>query len=680
MQPGKEFLWQRLPAFRILLPFICGILMQWYLPVQPGYTLVICLLAIIIIILLAQFSLTSRYQLRILPGLFINLLFFGTGCMALQCKHHRHKKDWFGSHNYQQLIAVISEPPVEKPNSFRTIATISSYVSDHTIHTASGKVILSFPKSWNLPSYGEEIIICKKLPEIKSNSNPGGFDYKTYCSFNGISHQGYLTPKDYIRTKRMHRNIFFEKIFEWRRFIINVFKTHLRDPKVQGLAEALLIGYKDDLDKDLVKAYSNTGVVHVIAISGLHLALVYGLLMLFTKPLSAKRWRWLRVLLVISGLWLFSILAGAQPSILRASVMFTLIALRMIVKRNGSVYNSIAIAAFLLLAWNPFWLWDTGFQLSFLAVLSILIFYRKLYNLLCFQNKAVDFIWQLAAASLAAQVLTVPVTVYYFHQFPFLFLITNIVAVPLSSLIVYIEIFLCVISPFKTVAAFTAKLLELLIGFMNGFIERINSLPFGNWTGLSLSIIQVMIFYVLIITLAFAVIHRSKIAGYFTLLTSLLFLFFRSWDFYQAKNQQLITVYNIPKRNAIDFYNGRNAIYTGDNLNETELNLLTPTRILRRVRSTSLLKGKAFYFNGRSIVILDSSVMLLAGDRPVDILVISGRRSTKLTDIIKNHTISIVVIAADVPAWKASSIQKECELLKISCYTIVDKGAFVMHV
>jgi competence protein ComEC len=678
MQPGKEFLWQRIPAFRILLPFICGILIQWYLPLSFLFAFAMVVSTLLLLIILQQLSLPEKFRLRILPVILINVLFFALGCIALHNKHHRNKTDWFANQHYDKLIAVITEPPVEKTNSFRVPAKISYCIKDKMIIPASGKVMLSFTRSWSVPSYGDEIIIYKKLSEIKTNPNPGGFNYRRYCEFNGISHQGYLTTKDFGVTGNMHSDALYEQVFKWRSFILQVLRRYLPDPKIYGLAEALLIGYKDDLDKDLVKAYANTGVVHVIAISGLHLALVYGLLMVFTKPLSRKKWRWLRFVIVVSGLWLFSILAGAQPSILRASVMFTLIALRLIVNRNGSVYNSIAIAAFVLLAWNPFWLWDTGFQLSFLAVLSIIVFYRKVYPLLYFQNKAIDFIWQLAAASIAAQILTIPVTVYYFHQFPFLFLITNIVAVPLSSLIVYIEIFLCVVSPVNWLAGLTADLLKLLIGFMNGFIERINQLSFGNWTGLSINFIQVLLLYCIILSAAYAIINRSRYAGYVMLFSSFAFVSIRSLDVYKAKQQKRFIVYNIPKRKAIDFFNARKAIYAGDSLRESELNYVAPTRIVHRVSFVDPQKGKAFLFRSRSVVILDSTVKLLPGENTIDILVLSGRRFMKLADISKNHIIKQVVICSDVPAGKAYLIQKDCELFKISCYTVVDKGAFVV--
>ena len=195
--------------------------------------------------------------------------------------------------------------------------------------------------------------------------------------------------------------------------------TNIKGDKELGLAEALLIGYKDDLDKTLVQSYTNTGVVHIIAISGLHLGLIYWLLVQLLKPLQRRKYmKWLRPVIIILGLWLFSLLAGAQPSILRSAVMFTCIVIGETIAKKTSIYNSLALSAFGLLCWNPYWLWDVGFQLSYSAVLSIIIFMRPVYNLLYVKNKILDFFWKINAVTIAAQILTLPLSIYHFHQFP----------------------------------------------------------------------------------------------------------------------------------------------------------------------------------------------------------------------------------------------------------------------
>ena len=243
------------------------------------------------------------------------------------------------------------------------------------------------------------------------------------------------------------KGTWFFSIFEkHRQVILSILRRYIDGQKEAGLAEALLIGYKDDLDKTLVQSYTNTGVVHVIAISGLHLGLIYRILLLVLKPLHTNvTLRWLEADSYIVRSMGIQFMAGAQPSILRSAVMFTFI----VAGENfskGPRSTILALSAFFLLCYNPFWLWDVGFQLSYSAVLSIVIFMKPVYRLFYVKNKLLDYLWQLNAVTLAAQILTLPVSIYHFHQFPAHFILTNVLAVPLSSVILIGEIILCVIS------------------------------------------------------------------------------------------------------------------------------------------------------------------------------------------------------------------------------------------
>jgi competence protein ComEC len=264
--------------------------------------------------------------------------------------------------------------------------------------------------------------------------------------FQGITHQVYLKEDEFEILSTANKKRFQEFINITRAKVLDILRTNIRGDKELGLAEALLIGYKDDLDKTLVQSYSNTGVVHVIAISGLHLGLIYFLLTWLFKPLKKQKFKWLRPIFILTGLWLFTLLAGAQPSVLRSAVMFTCIIFSDLFARKSSIFNGLALSALILLCINPFWLWDVGFQLSYSAVLSIVIFMKPVYNWIYFPNKIMDFLWKLTAVTIAAQIFTTPVSIYHFHQFPMYFILTNFVAVPLSSAIVIGEIILCVVS------------------------------------------------------------------------------------------------------------------------------------------------------------------------------------------------------------------------------------------
>ena len=278
--------------------------------------------------------------------------------------------------------------------------------------------------------YGDFVLINKSLQQIKNGGNPGSFDYQRYASFQQVYHQVFLKKGECTILKQKDAGLFMQFIFALRSNTVHILQKYFGDDKkILGISEALLIGFKEDLDKDLVQAYSNTGVVHIIAISGLHLGLIYLVLSwLFKRAPFVRRSLPAQAVLILSCLWLFALLTGASASVLRSAVMFTCIVAGKTIQRQSSVYNALAVSAFILLCYNPYFLWDVGFQLSYLAIIGILWLQQPIYRLIYVKNLLIDKIWQMASVTLAAQLTAFPICIYYFHQFPNLFLIANLVA------------------------------------------------------------------------------------------------------------------------------------------------------------------------------------------------------------------------------------------------------------
>jgi competence protein ComEC len=579
---------------------------------------------------------------------------------------------------------------VEKAASYKALGRVEFISVNDSCKKASGQIILYFKKdsSGNRLHYGSQIIFRKPLQEIKNAGNPGSFDYKRYSLFQGITHQVYLSAGDFEVLPTENKNLFTAFIFNCRQWVITTLRQTIHGEKEQGLAEALLIGYKDDLDKNLVQSYSNTGVVHVIAISGLHLGLIYWLLLMLTKPLKKiKKFSWPRLLIVVSSLWLFSILAGGQPSVLRSAVMFTCIALGEVIYRKTSIYNTLTLSAFVLLCINPFWLWDVGFQLSYAAVLSIIVFFRPVYNWFYFANKAVDFLWKLNAVTIAAQLLTLPISVYHFHQIPTLFLLTNVVAVPLSSLILIGEIVLCVLFFIEPLADFLGNSLKWLIYFMNSYIERLDGVSFSTWNGLSLNIIQTTLLLIVVITFCYWLMEKKRIFLWLFTTSTLLFLSLHSASLVNSYQQKKLIVYNVPKHQAIDLIVANTYTFIGDSsilLDAFIRNFhIQPSRILHNVTSFQAIfsNTKDFDFSSIHISIVDTTIRFLPQQqkRKIDLLILSKNPKLYIGTLIKSFSISQIVIDGSVPAWKAALWKRDCDSLHIPCYDVSQNGAFVMN-
>lgn len=687
--------WKKIPVLRLLIPFCFGVVIQWYAQLDKTLLWIGLGVSLCSLVIFFFFPLIDRFQHSALSGCIVILLFAALGALICREKDIRNDPRWFG-HYYNKdatLVVTVQEPPEEKTKSFKAEASVDFVLFPDSTLKTSGTIILYFKKDSAVPTlkYGSRLLISKPLQEIKNSGNPGGFDFKRYCLFQAITHQVYLKDKEWIILPDENQKPFRQFLFSTRKKVLQILQENISGEKERGLAEALLIGYKNDLDKTLVQSYSNTGVVHVIAISGLHLGLIYWLLhglTLFLK--NRKRLHWLQPVLIITGLWLFSLLAGAQPSVIRSAVMFSCLVLGESLTKKTSLLNTLALSALLLLGYNPFWLWDVGFQLSYAAVLSIVLFMKPLYNWFYFKNKFIDFFWKLNAVTLAAQVLTLPVSIYHFHQFPNYFLLTNILAVPLSSLILLGEILLCAVFFISPLAALIGNLLSGLIWLMNSYVEQIERLPFSLWDGLQISILQAALLLLLAVGLAYWWMEKQKPGLFIALASLFVFLVIRSASFVEAGNRKTILVYNVPQKKAIDFIDGRNYLFVGDPdllADDFIRNFhIKPSRIFHRLQPASSLNafvpnGKAAVFRNKKILLLDSVIHFspLQEKLPLDLLILSGNPPLSLKKLAETFTIRQVVLDGSTSYLKRNYWKKDCDSLHIACHDVQEKGAFVMQ-
>ena len=702
MEPGGGYWWKRTPFVKLLVSLSTGIILQRYEQFTAAPLWLMLIACSMVVGCFFFIPLFKRYQYSFLSGTTVFILFAALGAQLTRNKDIRNNKNWFG-HTYttgDAMIAEPGEPLTEKANSYKAVANVRLILQDGQPVRVNGKIILYFSKdsSETIPAAlkgtnapGTRILFKQPLKEISSSGNPGGFDYKTYSLYQGITHQVFLKKGAYEVLPGKRPGPLQQLLLLSRERVLAILKKYIPGEKESGLAEALLIGHKDDLDPELVRSYSNTGVVHIIAISGLHLGLIYWLLSMLLKPLSKNhRTNWLRPLLIITGLWAFSFLAGAQPSVLRSALMFTFIVLGESLNRKTSVYNSMAVSAFLLLCINPFWLWDIGFQLSYSAVLSIIIFMRPVYNWFYCKNKILDLAWKMNAVTLAAQVLTIPICIYHFHQFPSYFLLTNFLAVPLSSMILLAEIFLCVIAFFPVAAGLTGKIISAAIGLMNRFVGNTETLPGSVWDGLQLSVLQVLFLVLFIAGSCYWLLEQSKKSLLFGLLMLTGFVTLRSYSFIQRGRQQLVLVYNIPKKSAVDLILGRKYLFEGD----SELLArsfvrdfhLRPARTLFRISPAGNLKGLVrdknyIHFGGKRILCIAETISFIPASpkQTVDLLILSHSPTLYMKKLAASLNIKQVVFDGSTPAWKVNYWKKDCDSLRIPWHDVKENGAFVMR-
>jgi len=690
------FIWKRAPFIRVLIPFIAGIILQFYLAV-PSHTIALFASAAVACLFIFSFlSQSIKFRFKVVQGMLLSLLLFLLGAFVTLHKDIRRHDDWYGhfANGKTFIVATIAEPLQEKANSFKASATADVVIENGKVHHTIGKISIYFSKdsvSGNL-RYGNRIIVNKLLKPILNSGNPAAFDYARYSGFHNLYHEVYLKPNEWRLFSSENTSAWTSFVFSVRQKVISVIEKYLGKNDQSSIAKALLIGYKVDLDKDLVQAYSNAGVVHLIAISGLHIGIVYAILLwIFSIFPFMKKSKPVRLLLILSGLWLFALLTGASSSVVRAALMFSFIVVGNAFDKKGSIYNSIAASAFFLLCFNPFLLWDVGFQLSYLAVLGIVIAQKPIANWIYFKNKFLRRLWQLAAVSLAAQLFTFPLCLFYFHQLPLLFLFSNLIAIPLATAVLCGCLILILISPVTPVATYFAKVVYVIIWSLNHSVLFFDSIPYSLWSGISISKSETLLLYFFVASTVFAFIYKNKMAFKFAIAFSCCFAFSKGYNEWKLFNQKKFVVYNIPKHKLVEFVDRNNYSFAADAEILADRSLynynIKPTQIAFQLNDGSnkvkhlFSKDNFYQFYDARILMIDSSFEKFSADKKINLnyILISKNPKIKIADIAKNFDCNNYIFDASNPPWKIEQWKKECEELHLHFHSVPEQGAFVIN-
>ncbi|MGH2649330.1 MAG: ComEC/Rec2 family competence protein, partial [Ginsengibacter sp.] len=384
-------------------------------------------------------------------------------------------------------------------------------------------------------------------------------------------------------------------------------------------------------------------------------------------------------------------LTGASASVIRSAVMFTFIAIGITINKKSSIYNSLASSAFVLLCYDPFMLWDVGFQLSYLAVLGIVIAQPYIFKWLYIKNKFLNKAWQLASVSLAAQLFTFPVCIYYFHQLPLLFLVSNLVAIPLATLILCSCLFLVVVSPINYIAVWLGKIVFVFIWLLNHTVLFVKAIPFSLWDGISFTLPETFLLYAVVIFFLYWLLRRSMIAfktGIGCLLIFTASISYNKWQHYQQKK---IIVYNVPSHKAIDFVSGKAFQFVGDDDLKIDGVLqnfhLKPARIqlLMKTKVDSLedlfVQNNFYQFYDKRLLLIDSAIVYkpLSKKIDVDFIVISKNPKLFIPKLAQVFNCGLYIFDASNPLWKIDKWKKDCEELHLRFHSVPELGAFVVN-
>ena len=682
---------------RIAAFFIAGILLGIYQPDLIAERFIInALIGLLFSYFASYFLLKKSQHLKVITGCIGLIAIFCAGYwnVLYQTESRRPNHLLHVESQIEFYVARIKSVPEEKINSWKMVLEIEEVKTPEGWKPVTGKSLLYFSKksTWPNLQFEDHVLIKGSPVPLSSPANPGEFDFKRFLSFRNIYHQQFIQSQHIKIIGQSQGNSILYYSNKARVGASNIIKKYIRGPQEQAIALALVIGVTDGLDNELQNAYSASGAMHVLAVSGLHVGIIYWMLLILLKPVSSLSWsRWLIAGVSLICLWAYAFVTGLSPSVLRAVAMFSFIALARPFGRSTNIYNTLAASAFLLLIYNPYLIMSVGFQLSYLAVLGIVYLQRPIYNLWETQSQFLDKVWQITCVSIAAQVATFALGLLYFHQFPLYFLFSNLFVIPGSFLILILGIILLGISFAPPLALMIGWFLEQIIKLLNWGVFLVEDLPMSLINGVHLTTLQCWLLMGMIVSLL-CVFEVKKFKFVFLSMALALFFSLLQWQhFFKDVDKKQFLVFNIPGHYAMEWNDqGRSFFFADSALSMDEERIrfhIRPNRIFSGIADVDFSNEKIvesfsgfqlYVKDGMSLLRIDKKKFALPDHIVVDYLVIGNNSVYSLDEIVGKITFKKLILDSSNSVGYVRRLEKQIQSSGIRMYTVANQSAFIL--
>lgn len=683
----KTDFWERIPFFRLLLPLVVGIFVY---PVHATddnflYALVCCSAISIITYIVTAFQAQTKLLHRWLGFISLHISIILVAWLLCYFSDVRNSTHWFGNsiQTSNQYTIQLTSPPVEKEKTWKLeVDVIGANANSNSTPTKDKAFVYVYKHSAPAMREGDIYVIPNQWQAITNRSNPFEFDYATYSARNNIHYTMFIGGNDMTLYKYGTAGDlpFYKRIHYW---CIEQLEMHITDKATLGLLQAILVGDKEMLDQELTDAYADTGIVHIMAISGAHITIFFLLVAFLLGWIKHRKYRWVKYIAAIPLIWLYVIVAGAPASAVRAATMFSLLGIGFALQKQPNGINQLLATAFFLLCVNPMWLYAIGFQLSFVAVLSIFIFYKPIYKLYTPNNKITRALWQAMAVSIAAEILVAPLVIYYFHLFPLQFIVANVLAYLFMGIILIAGMLLIAVSPIYPIASLLGDGITCLVRSFNNVIYTLQHFNFNDFHQLTLSGTQLILLYLSITGLAVYLLNKKKLGLYIAAPALGIFIITCVIYQWQYAQQNILVLYNTGNDNYIEHIQGKKAIVI-NSLHEqdpaTEKYVIQPAHInwhINQVDSTSYPQN-IITINGQKIFILNQHI----ADTTIfaDYVVLNYNAKEKDIAIIKKvFTPQLLVIGSNISRSKAEKLSLAAQSTGLEVHNVRSDGAFILQ-
>lgn len=681
-------------SFRLLLALMAGIVCGNYLP--DGLWIGVSVGAFALAVLSAV--LCFRKGGRLLGGLSALLCL---GCIGYVLAVHRlsaARYDFTGEPGIYRVS--VREHPEEKPRSVQCqVAVTEEWQGETPRAYAVEKTFLLYvakDSAAHTLRRGDELLVYTCLEAPVSSPIPDTFDYARYLSLRGICGTGYVAAGHWERVGHAEQSSLLQRALDMRGRVVGLFRSLHFEGDELAVLSALTVGDKNELSDEIRETYTVSGASHILALSGMHIALLYGLLYFLLSPLWKRRrkWRMPLLLLAIAFLWAFAFVTGLSASVVRAVAMCTLFILAGLRMEKPLAFDTLTATAFLMLLYNPLWLFDVGFQLSFLAVWGLLAIHPRLYALWNCKYAWLRKAWGLMSVSVSAQIATAPLVLFYFSRFPTHFLLTNLWVVPVSTLVLYAAVLLLALTPFPFLQQGFAPLVNGLVKLQNGGLQWIERLPYASVDGVWVGIVGVCLLYAFIFRAEMAWRERKWSGLQKALVFLLLFAGYQTVSSMLQRPRAGIVFYNVRGCPAVHCLSGGaySWLVCADSVPEAgslcralsphwnRWQLQPPQVVTGDYAHASLIvNNQMIVYGGRQICLLsDNRWRNMNAERPLHVDYLFAAKGYKggVEELMPLFDIAQVIVDANLSPYYRQRIQADCNRLGIAC-RVLDKESML---
>jgi competence protein ComEC len=665
---------KEIPFLRIGLPLIAGIISGLYL--KPDITYLVTG-GIIIISGFVLSLFFNKYQTNQVFGYALTIALFLCGSLL-----YRNEKESLSDLKPEKTIltGIVTDYPQEREKSIRLTVKLKSKTEGNKSEALKGSIILYNKKDPSQSSFipGDIVTVRCTPVGIANRANPYEFDYRFFMENQDIKYYAFTNSKAFIRhIDPTHKKLIYRALII-REKIIGMFRERGITGDRLALVSAITLGQKNMLDPEQKLIFMKAGVMHIMAVSGLH-AIILSLFVFNLLFFMKGRYNVLRIIITILVLWSFAYITGLTPSVLRATLMYSFLQAGKLMKRPVNGINSVLASAFVLIIIRPSIIFDAGFLLSYSAVIYIISYYNDFYLILQFKNWFIDKIWQSAAVTIVAQAGTLPLTIMLFNRFPTYFILANITIVPVSNLLIITGCLVPMFFHIRFLSQFLALVLNNLTGLTEYLTLRAASLPFSTIENIGLTTMECFLLTVTIFLFSHYFLKRKSIRFFYPVLFLTFFVFAGSFRNILSKSSNELIVYNTPGSSTI-------GIRTGKTLNLFCDTLITGAEVKKHCASlglklkTTLLKNNLYSVKASSKQILITNILNknIMRDFTPDIVILTGS-SPEIDSSINQVSLPEIIVTSN-----ATSVYAKDQQVTFSggntIYYVRKMGAFIKKI